>query len=780
MSPVRPGSVVLLTFLAFASTGCPEGVGPAQCPDGRRSVDGTCRLVCSRDSQCLLSEVCDQPTGACLPKVDANRPEIALFEVGPSLVDQGDAIQIDYVVLFAEEVEIVARSGGSETPVLARTPQPLAGEVMFGPVTQPIEVVIRAYRDQAMADDSLVIQLRDPNSPKIDRFDAEPSTVKVGESTIVSWSVRDADSVSLTNVTAGEVMSGLALQGTQSFEIRRNTELLLRAENETGPPVEARLTVEVEIIEPPTVDELVAISNPVPHDVPAVVYWRTSNATNVELHEGEQPIVRSLSLPEALQGAWLLDQAPGRTEYELVASGPQGAADASTAVEKLPPPPDASIRLTAAQPLLNQGGDILVSWTAMPAEAQVTLTLDDGQPMMVGRSDTFTTAVQDSSVTHEVLLRAEVPGGGVAEARHLVYRVVQESDARADAPQLLDRAAVSGSLDLTDVLVDDHYEVQVPPGGTLDAKLVEHCMVDLGLEVTDPVSGQTWQASGSNGVCPEVSVPSTSGTLEIRVFASSVLQLGEVPYILVPQVKGPPCGDGNVQQGESCDDGNRRPNDGCSPDCTPDPAFTYLALPLGSGPIEPPTGAVQIRNWRPLDGGSGPTADEAYAVLPLPFEVLFYGRRYRGLAVYTNGFVGFLPDWGDPSFEATRPLAEWAPRAVVSLFGTDLVIPPSGGVYVSTEQDTEEITIEYRDVVPKSSPGATMTGRITLTAGGEIRLSFGPMQGSPDAILQVGILSPLGTHPAFAPDCNPSCGVEKISEIGGAIFARPTNPGAGG
>src|SRR5688500_13366640 len=114
-------ALVLLVLL-----GCSNELEPGTCLDGQDFVMGRCRRPCIRDNDCLLSETCQ--SGACIPAIDRASPEIRLFQAQPDTVEAGGSTTIDWVVLFAETVEIAGFDGASTIQVLPPTSQ-LAGTV---------------------------------------------------------------------------------------------------------------------------------------------------------------------------------------------------------------------------------------------------------------------------------------------------------------------------------------------------------------------------------------------------------------------------------------------------------------------------------------------------------------------------------------------------------------------------------------------------------------------------------------------------------------------------
>src|SRR5687768_8996307 len=183
-------------FLLLLSIGCGEEVPPGKCQSGKKEIDGVCRLSCARDVQCLLSEVCTD--GACMPMADPQLPVIRLFAADPSTVQPGGGTQIDYVVLFADSVDMVGDGVEGTVNVLGQTDR-LAGTVEVSPLQKSIDVTLTARRNNgSTATDQLTIRVSDPNLPAIDYFTADPIVVSPGDFTELSWGTTNAVTARIT------------------------------------------------------------------------------------------------------------------------------------------------------------------------------------------------------------------------------------------------------------------------------------------------------------------------------------------------------------------------------------------------------------------------------------------------------------------------------------------------------------------------------------------------------------------------------------------------------
>jgi cysteine-rich repeat protein len=685
--------------------------------------------------------------------------------VAPGTISPGGSVDIDYVVLFADGVEIEARASDQLYTVLPRSAS-LDGSLAFGPINEQLTVTLRAFRGQQVVgeDRIVIVEVVNPTDPKIEFFTATPASIQPGEGVRLEWRVVNATSVRLVNEASSQSMD-VAAEGFYDTSLGRTTTFRLVAEG-SGKNDEAEVTVDVVIVDPPSIDDFGVVGTPVPNDVPTVLYWSTQLSDAVQIDdEGGSRILTSETPPEALAGAWLFGSSPGFHTYTLTAFGPAGGpATASVLAEKLARTPDAQLALRQASPrFATPGAQLFLQWDSGPPSAQIVVVSGGNWMSVAGNSYSEPLTGLE---TREVVVYADAGEGGIAEARHTAFQILPEQQVGGQAP--IDGHAVMGAVGGTTGTFQDNYTVFVDEGSSIDVSLEQGinggnaCDPNLGLQVVDAQGTALPVVIDARG-CPRAAATYLpEGPLSIEVFIVNGMIGERIEYVLVPDEKPAPCGDGIQQPNESCDDHNRRPNDGCDGYCQLEIGFDYGVAQLTDLPLDAPPDATTLRHWRSLFGSGGPLEDEAVAVIPLPAGFPFYGRTYYGAAIYTNGFISFLP--GDPSnLDTIDPLADGSPEAVISVFGTDLVMPPTGKVVAWADEATGSVSIEYRNFAMPLGAGVLLDGRITLEPFGTIRVDVLDVMGS-DASpsIHIGIESPINSYRVLAPDCDPSCSADDI------------------
>lgn len=157
-------------------------------------------------------------------------------------------------------------------------------------------------------------------------FKATPSTVQVGQSTILSWAVENAVQVVLEDET-GPILENAPLEGSHEVEPEVDTTWRLVATGTDGIEVTREVTIVVAPAEGPTVS-LSADPETIPYGASATLRWESTDADRVILRAGDETL---LDTTEELSGELVVK--PGTaTIYEITAIGADGESKASAQV----------------------------------------------------------------------------------------------------------------------------------------------------------------------------------------------------------------------------------------------------------------------------------------------------------------------------------------------------------------------------------------------------------------------------------------------------------------
>jgi hypothetical protein len=221
---------------------------------------------------------------------------IKTFQVTPSTVTCGDTVVIEWEVENADKVEIT-KLGEVE----------LRGTSSV-PVDETTEFVLTASRGSKTVHKSITVTAS--CTVKIVRFTATPARIKPGEKAALSWTVWNADTVTLDPVGGDQ-------QTTGSVEVAptETTTYTLTAENEHS-KVSAKVIVAVDEDDPGTLVRIIEFrANKTtvkrPGD-PAKLTWKTENAVRVVI----TPKIGDVELNGSVEV-----HPVGQTTYNLLAYG---------------------------------------------------------------------------------------------------------------------------------------------------------------------------------------------------------------------------------------------------------------------------------------------------------------------------------------------------------------------------------------------------------------------------------------------------------------------------
>ena len=184
--------------------------------------------------------------------------------------------------------------------------------------------------------------------PTVQMFSAAPSTIALGDSSRLTWSVSGADSVFLSPDIG-------AVKGPSRWvHPANNTAYRLVATNRAGADT-AYLTVTVTRPAPPQIANFGPSATTIVTGAAAVLSWNTTGADTVRIDQGIGVV----------RGNMLQVQPTATTTYTLTAVNAGGDASASVVVTVTAagaPPPDPEMFMAR----MVGGGGILLSWNAVP------------------------------------------------------------------------------------------------------------------------------------------------------------------------------------------------------------------------------------------------------------------------------------------------------------------------------------------------------------------------------------------------------------------------------
>jgi uncharacterized cupredoxin-like copper-binding protein len=216
---------------------------------------------------------------------------------------------------------------------------------------------------------------------------ASPETISFDESTILTWSSHDADSVSINNGvgTVGE-------RGTTVVKPYRTTTYMISAVNADG-KAESSVTVKVKYTDPEPIINLSANPTSIYPGESSVLTWSITNAYTLTIDNGigSMPLDYSMTVSPNVT-----------TKYTFVAFGQGGEAMSSVTINVMDNPPTAKI---SANPTSIKSGEIAVlEWQYTNADT-VTIEPDIGDGTQISSVEV------SPLMTTTYTIKAVGPGG---------------------------------------------------------------------------------------------------------------------------------------------------------------------------------------------------------------------------------------------------------------------------------------------------------------------------------------------------------------------------------
>jgi len=241
----------------------------------------------------------------------------------------------------------------------------------------------------------------------INRFDANPPTVTVGQCSIISWDVANAETITITpGVTTNNRPQGTA----QVCPTATTTYTLTGTNNTNGKQATASITVTVgaPAAVGASIERFVAVPTNISTGESSTLQWATENATSVTLNgQAVQPNGSQVVSPTQT------------TTYTLMATGTDGRPVTGTAVVTVTAGPVPRILQFGLNPAtINVGGQSQLCWQV---ENATTVSISGG----IGTVEASGCRTVNPTVTTTYVLTATNSGGTVTASATLTIGSVQ-------------------------------------------------------------------------------------------------------------------------------------------------------------------------------------------------------------------------------------------------------------------------------------------------------------------------------------------------------------------
>ncbi len=285
----------------------------------------------------------------------------------PSSIQNGGSSTLSWTTQNATSVSInqgvgtVSGTGTTSVAPTVTTTYTLTATGVGGTVTCPAMVTVTTTPPPPPAPTCTLV--------------ANPSTVQLGDASMLSWNTTNATVVSI-NQGVGTV----GVSGTRSVSPLFTTTYTLTATG-AGGTVTCASTVTVTLLPPPPpapTCTLTALPVAVQTGGSSILSWSTQNATSFSINNGVGPVVPVVGGSRAVTPSVT-------TTYVGTATGPGGTVHctATVTVTSTPPPPAPVCSLTATPSVIQIGGSSTLVWSTTNA---TTVTLNGGAVATSGSS----------------------------------------------------------------------------------------------------------------------------------------------------------------------------------------------------------------------------------------------------------------------------------------------------------------------------------------------------------------------------------------------------------
>ncbi|MBK8012376.1 MAG: DUF4215 domain-containing protein [Deltaproteobacteria bacterium] len=504
-------------------------------------------------------------------------PVIQSFAAIPATINAGESSRLSWVVNDGGNIVVTNETG---TEVYRGTDGSHSVSVT-PPETQRYMLI--ASNTVGTASRTTTVTVASNVGASINHFFANPTTVSLGEETVLSWSVADAPGGIEIRVGEEVVHADTELSSTWTTIPTATTTYTLVALN---PAEDAEQDVEV-IVNPaaPYIRAFTIDPNPAAAGTTAQLHYEVVAANEVRLLAGSEEFEGPFAPDAASLGVTV---AAGQTLYTLIASNDLGTNTRTVALYGHDAP---AVTTFDVQPRTLRGLVTATVSYALENVSRVDIT-QDGQPLpgfTPVRTATAAISIQgtvsldlDRSSLFELTAASEA---GVIRRRILVSAIAgDESEPANNAASGADDhpgdgSIMSASIDTDDV---DFFKVVVPEGGLVIAETSDGqggcaTTTTITLLAPDGTTVLAQDADAGAGGCSRIDPESiathaaaanlSAGTYYLRVASRAN---AEGPYSIAVLAKPASCGNRILEwrAGEQCEDGNVTSGDGCDVTCT--------------------------------------------------------------------------------------------------------------------------------------------------------------------------------------------------------------------
>ena len=289
------------------------------------------------------------------------KPVIHSFEAAPGIINPAENATLSWNVSDATNITInpgdfwlevnkTEAAGRSELngSMIVRpnnsTNYTLTAENAFGNSTANTSLIIKgSYASSSEA-----------SNPVINYFSANPSSIRAGEGSVLSWSVSNAASVTISG------LGNVALKGSPAVMQKQNTRFVLITENGVGRTVaELDISVEKPKLIKPLINYFSASPGTIQEGGSSALSWSVSGASNVVINNGVGTV-----RPEGS-----ISVRPYSTTYiTLTASNDAGSVSSTVRVAVVSKPKEPIVNyFSADKSYLSIGDSTTLSWSVSGA-----------------------------------------------------------------------------------------------------------------------------------------------------------------------------------------------------------------------------------------------------------------------------------------------------------------------------------------------------------------------------------------------------------------------------
>lgn len=283
-----------------------------------------------------------------------------------------------------------------------------------------------------------------PAAPVITTFTADGSGLTAGQAVHLSWVVRDASTLVISNSLDTTTLTTSDASGTSAALTPAATVTYTLTASSAGGTVSATVTVTVGAPAVPIISSFTASKMTITQGAAVTLSYAASNTTSVSIANTLTGTV--ITAPNATGTTAALMPAATVT-YTLTATGPGGSATRTVKVT-VNPPAASIVSFGSSAPAINVGQTITLAWSVQNATS-IAISNSLSSAVITATTATGTTAAQSPATSVTYTLTATGPGG--VASKTVTVTVNAGSCAGTGSGQ------ASGTLTTTDGVVHTYY-----------------------------------------------------------------------------------------------------------------------------------------------------------------------------------------------------------------------------------------------------------------------------------------------------------------------------------